>query len=106
MSILNRWKGVFDSASLTASFLDLGAAIGFPASKVVIINASDVACLITDGTSSDDFEIPATSTLSVGEGYDNLTSTTSKYVFAKSTQLQVKRKTAAGIGNIIVMAFG
>jgi len=106
MSKYNRWKGVFDSASLTGSFQNLGTVIDFPVLKVAIMNASDVACLITDGSSEDDFEIPANGTVNIGEGEISGTGTGTKFVFDKSTQLQVKQKTAAGTGNIIVMAFG
>jgi hypothetical protein len=106
MSILKRWKGVFDSASLTGTFQDLGAVVDFPVLKISIVNSSDVACLITDGSSEDDIEVPSSSTLNVGEGIVNPQGSSLKYIFSANTQLQIKQKTAAGTGNITVMIFG
>jgi len=106
MAVFDRWKGVFDSASLTGSFQNVGDAIAFPSLKVAIVNASNVAVLITDGSSKDDFEISANSTLNVGEGEAGNDGQQVKYVFSGGTQLQIKQKTAAGTGNIIIMTFG
>lgn len=106
MSLYKRALRTFDTATLTASFQDIGAQVGFPVSKMAIFNPSNVDILITDQLSEDDIEVPAGGTLSLGEGLSNDNGTSTKFVFPANVQLQIKQVTGVGTGIIVMQLFG
>lgn len=98
----------FDSASLTGSPQNVGAVIPFVTLALTIFNNSDVDVLIGDGSTEDDFRVPAGGTFSLGEaltshGYSELTN---KIIFNNQTQLDITQVTAPGTGTITIMCFG
>lgn len=106
MSQYKRALRTFDTASLTANFQNIGSVIPFPVSKISFVNTSTVAILITDGKDEEDIELAPGSTLSIGEGLYQEQNLSTKYIFVKNTQLQVKQVTAAGAGKLIINALG
>ena len=106
MSVYKRALRTFDTSTLTANFQNLGAVVDFPVSKVSITNTSTIGVLITDGTTEDDIEVPAGGTLSIGEGLSQDRGTSTKYVFAANTQLQVKQVTGAAAGRLVLNCLG
>jgi hypothetical protein len=65
---LNRNVRTFSGASLTLAFQAVGAITTIIGYKIAIVNATTTDVIITDGTSQDNYYLPASSTLSVGEG--------------------------------------
>jgi|GEM_PF-2764318 len=106
MAVYKRALRTFDTASLSASFQNIGASVGFPVKKVSIVNTASVGVLITDQSSQDDIEVPGGGTLSVGEGLSNENGTSTGVIFPANVQLQVKQVTASGAGKLIINCFG
>lgn len=107
MRIYRRALRTFDSASLTASFQNIGSTIPFVTSTLSVINTSNVDVLITDGSSQEDIRVPANSTLNISEsmisdGNNDINS----IVFADNVQLQIKQVTTEGTGTIILNLLG
>lgn len=93
----------FDSASLTASYQDVGAVMGSPVFGFVIYNNSDVAVQISfDDGDTDGPIIPPNSTF--GDNRDNWDGRTenSRYCLPTNAQIQIKQVTAAGTGSIYI----
>lgn len=89
----------FDTATLTGSFQNFGAALTGPALKVQFYNTAAVQVYITDGVSN--WRIPAGGSYSLEESRQDDKVSAPKYVLASGAQLQVKQVTAAGAGALI-----
>ena len=89
----------FDTASLSGSFQNFGAALTGPALKIQFYNTSTVQVYITDGTSN--WRIPASGSFMLEESRQDDRVSAPKYVCANAAQLQVKQVTAAAAGAVI-----
>lgn len=101
--IQTREVKVFDAASLTGLAQNFGTALGVPAYKFSLINASNRDIEIEDGTSQDPIYIPAGATFNNGEGYNQVGPALSiQATFPAGTQLTITGVTgAAGTGTIV-----
>lgn len=106
MSVFKRALRTFDTASLSASYQNVGAAVGFPVLKVSITNTSTVGVLVNDGSGEDDIELWAGGTLTLSEGLSQSPGMSTKYVFSNNTQLRVKQVTGSAAGKLIINCFG
>src|SRR5690554_454376 len=105
-NLYRRALRTFDTSTLTGSPQNLGAIIPFPVSKVSIVNTSTVGVIITDGSSNDGIEVPGGSTLSIGEGLNNTSNISTKFIFPDNVQLQIEQVTGSASGKLIINAFG
>lgn len=92
----------FNSASLTGSYQNLGAALSNAAYYGVIFNSSNVAVYISSDGTTDEIRVPAGGTLPLTYFSRHNTLTKAACIFKKGTQLQIKQVTAAGTGFICV----
>lgn len=93
----------FDSASLTASYQDVGAVMGSPVYAFWIHNTSSVAVQISFNDGDTDGPI-----IAAGESFNDRRSNwdgrtaDGRYCLPKGAQIQIKQVTAAGTGSIYV----
>jgi hypothetical protein len=66
--LLKRQVRTIAGASLTTTPQAVGALVTIAAYKISIVNGSSSDLQISDGTANDAFYLPASSTLSIGEG--------------------------------------
>ncbi len=93
----------FDSASLTASYQDVGAVMASPVLGYIIYNDSTVAVQISfnDG-STDGPIIPAGGSFSDNRYVQYNNYSNAYYVLPTGAQIQIKQVTAAGTGSVYV----
>lgn len=93
----------FDSASLTASYQDVGAVLGSAAYGFVIYNASNVAVQVSfdDGATNGPI-IPADATFDDNRNTWDGRTEDGRYCLPEGAQIQVKQVTAPGTGSIYV----
>lgn len=94
-------KFKFDAASLTGTAQDFGTPIKKPALKLMFLNTSDVAAIVTVEDADVTFEIPANGTVTFDEVFPRNHNVGAKYYMADGEQLQIEQVTAAGTGSII-----
>lgn len=106
--LLSHQVRTIDGSTLTTSFQNLGAAITIAAYKIAIVNSSTTDVQISDGSLSDNYYIPAGSTLNVGEGLASGPQQEDKQASTKShSQFQVKLPSgSAGTGTVVITVFG
>jgi hypothetical protein len=93
---------VFNAASLSGSFQNLGAVLANPCYQAVLSNESDVGVIITTDGSTSQIQLSPGQILPLSYYSRHNTLTEGAYVLKKGTQLQIKQVTAAGTGSIIV----
>lgn len=94
----------FAGASMTTSFQTIGAVISIVGYKVSFVNATTTDIIINDGTTNDNYYLPASSTLSVGEG---VLPNEGQAPVLKGTQFSVKLPSgAAGTGTLAITVVG
>lgn len=106
--LLKRQVRTIAGSSLTTSFQNVGALVTIAGYKISIVNNTTTDVNISDGTSSDAFYIPASSTLSIGEGITGGPQQLDKQASIPSqTQYQAKLVSgAAGTGTLIITVLG
>lgn len=106
--LLFREVKVFAGSSLTGMAQDFGAPTEIATYKVAFVNASNRDVLISDGTAQDDYYLPAGSTLTVGEGFDQEGKALNvQGLFSMQTQLEITGVAGtAGTGTIVATLLG
>lgn len=91
----------FNSATLTGSYQDFGAAFDSEVIGWVCFNTSNVAVQLSfDDGATDGVIIPANSVMSDGKYNQDNQSETGRCLIRKNAQMQIKQVTAAGVGSI------
>jgi hypothetical protein len=67
MAILARQVRTISGGSLTGTFQNVGASVTIPGREVTIVNNTTTDAFVTDGSSSDPWYVPATSTISASQ---------------------------------------
>lgn len=106
--LLKRNTRTIAGSTLTTSFQAVGILTTIAAYKLSIVNATSTDVQISDGTTSDNYYIPAGSTLAIGEGLSGSQQQLDKEAIAPAdTQFQAKLPSgAAGTGTLVITAFG
>lgn len=106
--LLLRQVRTIAASTLTTSLQNVGAIITIAAYKITIVNTSTTDIQISDGSTSDNYYIPAGTTLSVGEGITGGPQQEEKQASTKSqTQFQIKLPSgAAGTGIVVITVLG
>jgi len=106
--LLKREVKTIDGSTLTTSLQNFGSALQIAVNKVAIVNVSTTQIEISDGTTQNNFVIPSFTTLSIGEGFENIGNALNVLSqFRKGTQLKIKLTSgAAGTGNVIITLLG
>jgi hypothetical protein len=101
---LRRNIRTFAGASLTTSFQNVGALINIVGYKITIVNATTTDVQISDGTSNDNYYVPASSTISIGEG---VLPSEAQAPVLENTQFQAKLPSgSAGTGILVITVVG
>lgn len=106
--LLLRQVRTLGGSSLTTSFQNIGAVVTIAAYKITFVNATTTDVVISDGSTSDNYYIPAGSTLSIGEGLASGPQQEDKQASTKSqTQFQAKLPSGvAGTGIFVITVLG
>lgn len=106
--LLKRQVRTIDGSTLTTSYQNLGAVTTIAGYKTALVNASTADVEIIDGTTSDAYYLPASSTLSIGEGLSGSGQQEDKMASTPSnTQFQIKLPSgSAGTGFVVITVEG
>lgn len=104
--VLNRQVRTFAGASLTNAYQNVGAVVTIPGREVAIVNATTTDVLVTDGSSSDAWYVPANSTVNASQTVAN-PQNDSALIAAAQAQYQAKLVSgAAGTGTLVITTLG
>lgn len=108
MSILSRQVRTIAGSTLTTSFQNVGAVVTIPGRLVAIVNSTTTDVIVTDGSASDPWYLPANSTINAGETTTSSPNQTDSALIAVAqTQYQAKLPTgAAGTGTLVITTLG
>lgn len=95
----------FDTATLSASFQNVGTALSNAARYAHFWNTSTVDVYVTADGTNNNFRIPAGKDLPVPSYPQHNTLNEGAFVFRKGTQLKAKQVTAGAAGALIVHIF-
>lgn len=95
-------------SSLTTSFQNVGVVTTIVGYKISIVNATTTDVQVSDGSSSDNWYVPAGSTISIGEGVSNYAAQNDRQASVRQgAQLQAKLPSgAAGTGTLVITIEG
>jgi hypothetical protein len=91
-------------SALTGTLQNVGAVTNCVGYKVTFVNATSVDIVVSDGTSDDNYYLPAGSTLSIGEG---TIAPEGQAPVRQGTQFQAEAFAgAAGTGTLVITVIG
>lgn len=105
---LSRNVRTIASSTLTTSFQNVGTVTTIVGYKISFVNATTTDVVVTDGSSQDNWYLPAGSTLSVGEGLSSYAAQADRQASTeKGIQFQAKLPSgSAGTGTLVITVIG
>jgi hypothetical protein len=105
---LSRNVRTFAGSSMTTSFQTVGAVTTIVGYKIAILNGTTTDVVITDGSSQDNWYVPAGLTYNIGEGISSFAAQGDRMASVeKGAQFSVKLPSgSAGTGNLSIIIVG